>query len=64
MHICVGKLTIIVSDDGLSPGWHQGIIWTNAGMLIGRLETKFNEILIKIHKFSFRKMHLKRSSVK
>ena len=26
MHICVGKLTIIESDDGLSPGWHQAII--------------------------------------
>ena len=25
------KLTIIISDNGLSPGWHQDIIWTNAG---------------------------------
>ena len=29
-HICVGNLTIIVSDNGLSPGRHQAIIWTNA----------------------------------
>ena len=25
-HICVGKLTIIDSDNGLSPGRHQAII--------------------------------------
>ena len=30
-HICVSKLTIIGSDNGLSPGRHQAIIWTNAG---------------------------------
>ena len=34
----------------------QAIIWTDAGiLLIGRLETNFNEILIKIHTFSFKK---------
>ena len=33
-HICVGKLTIIVSDNGLSPGRRQAIIWTNAGILL------------------------------
>ena len=31
-HICVSKLTIIGSDIGLSPGRHQAIIWTNAGI--------------------------------
>ena len=31
-HICVGKLTIIGSDNGLSPGRRQTIIWTNAGI--------------------------------
>ena len=31
-HICVSKLTIIGSDNGLSPGQHQAIIWTNAGI--------------------------------
>ena len=25
MHICVGDLTIIGSDNGLSPGWHQDL---------------------------------------
>ena len=64
-HICVGKLTIIGSDDGLSPGRRQAIILTNAGiLLIGPLETNFNEILIEIHTFSFKKMHLKKSSAK
>ena len=28
--ICVSKLTIIISDNGLSPGRRQAIIWTNA----------------------------------
>ena len=64
-HICVGKLTIIGSDNGLSPGRRQAIIWTNAGiLLIGPLGTKFSEILIGIQTFSFRKMHLKISSAK
>ena len=59
-HICVGKLTIIGSDNSLSPGWRQAIIWTNAGiLLIEPPETNFNEILINIHTFSFKKMHLK-----
>ena len=62
-HICVGNLTIIGSDNGLSPGRRQAIIWTNARILsIGPLETNFNEILIEIYTFSFRKMHLKMSS--
>ena len=61
-HICVRKLTIIVSDNGLLPGLHQAIIWTNAGtLLIQTLETIFNEILSKINTFSFKKMHLKMS---
>ena len=30
--ICVSKLTIIGSDNGLSPGRRQAIIWTNAGI--------------------------------
>ena len=59
-HICVSNLTIIGSDNSLSPGRRQAIIWTNAGMLlIGPLGTNFNEILIEIHTFSFKKMHLK-----
>ena len=63
IHICISKLTIIGSDNGLSPGWCQAIIWTNAGiLLIGPLGISFSEILIAIHTFSFKKMHLKMSS--
>ena len=59
-HICVGKLISIGSDNGLSPGRRQVIIWTNAGiLLIGPLGTNFSEILIEIHSFSFKKMYLK-----
>ena len=62
-HICVSKLTIIGSDNGLAPGRRQAIIWTNAGMLlIGPLGTNFSEILIGIQAFSFTKIHLKMSS--
>ena len=61
-HICVSKLTTIGSDNGLSPGWRQTIIWTSAGILfIGPLETNLSEILIEIYTFSFKKMHLKMS---
>ena len=43
--ICVSKLTIIGSDNGLSPGRRQAIIRTNAGiLLIGPLGTNFSEI--------------------
>ena len=64
-HICVGKLTIIGSDDGLSPGRRQAIIWTNAGiLLIGPMGTNFSDILIAIETFSFKKMHWKISSAK
>ena len=64
-HICVNKPTIIGSDNGLSPGRRQAIIWTNAGiLLIWTLGTNFSEILGKIHSFSFKKMHLKMSSTK
>ena len=62
-HICVSKLTILVSDNGLSPSRCQAIIWTNAGiLLIGPLGTNFSEIAIEIDIFSFKKMHLKMSS--
>ena len=46
-HICEGKLTIIGSENGLSPGRYQAI-WSNAGIwLIGPLGTNFIEILTK-----------------
>ena len=64
-HICVSELTIIGSDNGLSPIRRQAIIWTNAGILLIRtLGINFNEILIQIHTFDNKKMHLKMSSAK
>ena len=64
-HICVGELTIIGSDNGLSPGRRQAIISTNAGiLLIGPLRTNFSDILSEIHSFSFKEMHLKMASAK
>ena len=49
MHICVGKLTIIGSDNSLSPGRRQVIIWTDAViLLVGPIRTHFVEILIGI----------------
>ena len=54
-HICVSKLTIIGSDNGLSPERRQAIIWTSVGiLLIGPLGTNFSEILIKIQTFSLK----------
>ena len=64
-HICVFNLTIIGSDNGLSPSRRQAIIWTNDGiLLIEPLGTKFSEILIAIQTFSFKKIYLKISSAK
>ena len=57
-HICVGTNTNIGSDNGLSPGRRQAIIWTNAGILfIEPLGTNFSGITSEIHTFSFKKMH-------
>ena len=65
MHIWISKLTITGPDNDLGPTRQQVIIWTNDGILfIGPLGTNFNEILIKIHTFSFKKMHLNMSSGK
>ena len=42
-HTCSSELTIIGSDNGLSPGRRQAIIWTNAGILLIRnLGTSFS----------------------
>ena len=63
-HICVGNLTIIGSDKGLSPGQPEAINWTNDGlMLIRPFGTNFSEILIFLYVFIHEK-HLKMSSGK
>ena len=64
-HICVGKLTIIGSNNGLSPGRRQAITWTNAGILLIRpIGTNFSENLIRTQTLSFKKIPLKMSSAK
>ena len=63
--MCVSELTMIGSDNGLSPDPRQAFIWTNARLLlIGPLGTNFSEILIEILTFPFKKMHLKMLSAK
>ena len=64
-HIYVSEQTIIGSENGLSPGRRQAIIWTNDGiLLIEPLGTNFSEVSIEILLFSFKKMRLKVSSAK
>ena len=63
-HICVSKLNIS-SDNGLSPGQRQAIIWSNAGILLfWTLGTNSSEVLSELNTFSLRKMPLKTSSAK
>ena len=58
-NICLEYGTIVGSYNVLSPGRWQDIILTNATRLFtGSLATQFFEILIKLHTFSFKKMHL------
>ena len=59
MYICASKLTIIGTDNDLSLGRRQAIIWTNAGILLTRnFRTDVSESLSKIHTFSFTQMSL------
>ena len=64
-HILVSKLTIIGSDNDLSPGRRQAMILTNAGILLtGPVGINFTEIVIEINIFSIKKMYLKMLSAK
>ena len=54
MHICVGNLTSICSDNDLSPDRRQAIIGTNAGILLIGPLGNFNEIRIGIQTYSFK----------
>ena len=62
------SLLFKLSFNSLQPSdayMRQIIIWTNDRiLLIGPLGTNFSDILIEIHKFPFKKMHLKISSAK
>ena len=61
----VSHIIIYMISYHISSVRRHAIIWTNAGMLLFRpLGTNFSEILIEIHTFSFKKMHLKMSSGK
>ena len=59
-HTCVS----IASDNGLSPIRRQAISWTNVDLPNGHLVMHFSEILVKIRKLPFKKMHLKMTSAK
>ena len=66
MHICVRKLTIVGSDNGLSSRQHlhQAIIWANGAILsIIHRGAYFSDVFL-IQKFSLKKMHLKMSPAK
>ena len=55
-HICIGKLIIIGSDNGLSPDRRQAIIWANARLLsIGPWEHISMKISSKYSNFHWRK---------
>ena len=60
MHTCVGKLAIISSDNGLSPGQAPGHYLNQCRniLFIWTLGTNFGEILSEMHTSSFKKMHL------
>ena len=54
---------IIGSNNDLSPGRRQALIWNNAEiLLIGPFGRIFSETLIEIYIFALKKMHLKMSS--
>ena len=64
-HICVSELTTIGSDNDLSPGRRQAIIWTHGGiLLIGPLGTNFSETFYEIHTFLFKENPFEKSSGK
>ena len=49
-HICVSKVIIIGSDNGLLPGQHQAIVWTSAEiLLIPTLGTNSSKISSKMN---------------
>ena len=64
-HIYNSKLTIFGSDNGLTPGRRQAIIWTKDGILsILPKGTNFSDISLESHIISFKKMDLNMSSTK
>ena len=63
-HICVSDLTIIGSDNGLSPGRRQAIIRTNARILLKRpLRTNLRNSIIFIHDNAFESVVCEKAAI-
>ena len=63
-HICVGNLTIMASDNSLSPDRRQAIIGTNARMLLnGSLGTNDSNSYIFIQESAFKKVVCKMATI-
>ena len=68
-NVGICELTIIGSNNGLSPDWHQAIIWTNVGVLLicnlgtnlsknlRWLTPKIYDLLEKLQKYSLKYMN-------
>ena len=69
MHIYLGNLTIIGTDNDLLPSWCQAIIWTNAGIfvnwtLMNKLQWNFNQnSCIFIHGNAFKNVVWKMAAI-
>ena len=64
MQICVGKLTVIGSDIGLSPGRRQVNIWTGAEiLLVGPLGTSSRNSNIFIQENAFQNVACEMASI-
>ena len=64
-HICISKLTTINSDNGLSPGRHQVIIWANARWNI--VNSNFRNKLqwnLKRNSYIFTKKYIEKNTLK
>ena len=65
-HIWDRKIITIVSDNGLSPGWGQAVIWTSAGILLigSKLQLNFDwNLYIFIHENAFENVVCKMASI-
>ena len=61
-HLCISNVTIIGTDNGLSPVRRQAIIGTKTGILvIGPLGTNVRENWFEIRTFSFKKIYFEMS---
>ena len=61
-HICIGKLSIIGSDNVLLPGRRQAIIWGKAAILLIETRNNFQWNLKRNSCIFLKNMHLKMSA--